>query len=246
MGKSHSHHYHTETIVKPCPKTEQKLKETEEKVNKLVEEATIQKDPKMFAENSTILFDNFVGNIKELSLTDSFEKETGVIDVAFIGPVTAGKTTCINVMFKLNEETALGHCTKECRRVYKKDLLAVWDVQGVNNDFKFYDYESLAFIKSTDKNVVMFDNDISMVSRIIKTVYNINPESLLIVRTKVDQCSESDKRTIEQEKLLDTQKVEELLGVKLATYCISSHNVIDEKKKYDWDLLKQKIGLTEI
>ena len=89
-------------------------------------------------------------------------------------------------------------------------------------------------------------NDISMVSWIIKTVYKINLKSLVIVRTKVDQNSTNNERTIEEEKKLDKEKVKLLLDEELETYCISSFNIRDGKEKHDWDELDKSAWINKL
>ena len=113
---------------------------------------------------------------------------------------------------------------------------------GEDNSFKFYDIETLSFIKDLDKCVVLFDNDVSMVSWILRTIHVINPDSLVIIRTKVDQCGVDSKRTVEQERDLDTEKVEKLLGTAYKTYTISSHNIMRKKSDtYDWETVREML-----
>lgn len=237
------HHYHTTTVYKPDPETTQKLKETEDELKKMEEDAIKLKSPEYFVENSTKLFSNFIDELPKLALTESINKKAGDFHIAIGGPVTAGKTTFVNVLFNLTLPTALGHCTSECQVVHKVGDIFVWDLVGSDNSFKFFDPETLSFIKSLDKCVIMFDNDISMVSWMLKTVYTINPDSLVIVRTKIDQYTANDIRTIEEEKKLDKQKVKNLLGKDIETFCISSHNVRDGKERHDWNKLKTILSL---
>ncbi len=51
-----------------------------------------------------------------------------------------------------------------------------------------------------------------MISNILKVVHKINPGNMIIIRTKVDQHSQFNLRTVEEEKILDMKKVNDLLG----------------------------------
>lgn len=238
-GSRHvEHHYHTE--YKVPPETQQKLDEQAARLNAIEEEAMRKTDPKHYRENSAELMNNFVNELKSLTLTEGIEKKTGETHYGFIGQVSSGKTTLINTLYDLNLPTALGNCTEKCEVVYSKDLNIVWDIAGQNDDYKFYDPASLSFIKSLDKCIILFDNDISMISNILRVVHKINPNSMVIVRTKVDQHTAANVRTIEEEKKLDKEKIKQLLGIDMEVYCISSHNIQKgEGQKHDWEALKK-------
>jgi hypothetical protein len=82
--------------------------------------------------------------------------------------------------------------------------------------------------------VILYDNDIAMISNIISLVYKFHPNNIILVRTKVDQYKPSHARSIEDEKILDRRNVIGLLGVELPLYFVSSHNVTSGKELYDW------------
>ena len=95
------------------------------------------------------------------------------------------------------------------------------------------------------KCIVLFDNDIAMISNILKVIYKTNP-NLIIIKTKVDQYNKHNIRTIIEEKELDTKKVRELLNcTELKTYCVSSHNIMNNviNGRFDWNTIKIEIGL---
>ena len=246
MGSSGSkntetvHHYHTEYV--PDPETIEALAKAEEDIAILEKEAEEMGDPNHFTNNIGKMFNNFVEKIGSLTLNDIIHKKPGETHVGFIGPVTAGKSSFVNEMYGLTEKVALGHCTKECNVVHTtNDGLVVWDMFGSDNDFKYYKPETLSFVKNLDYCVIMFDSDISVVSWIIKTIYTINPNSMIIIRTKVDQCGEDSERSIEEERILDGIKVQELLELEepFRTYAISTHNVkYSRGERFDWDELK--------
>lgn len=245
-GSKHTetiHHYHTEYV--PNPETVAALAKAEEDIAILEKEAEELGDPNYFSNNIGKLFDNFVTKVSSLKLNDIIDKKPGETHVGFIGPVTAGKSSFANVMYGLTEEVALGHCTSGCEVVHTTESgLVIWDMFGADNDFKYYKPETLSFVKNLDYCVIMFDSDISVVSWIIKTIYLINPNSVVIVRTKVDQCCEDSTRTVEEERNLDMTKVQELLGLAepIQTYAVSTHNVKYHRgKRFDWDVLREML-----
>lgn len=241
-GSSEVHHYHTEYRVPP--ETQKTLDAQKEQLQKFEEEAMERSDPKLFEQNAKKLMNILIEKLPTLKLTDIIKKETGEIHIGFIGQVSAGKTSMINALFGLSLPVALGHCTEECQVVHKYDHNVIWDVCGQNDDFKFYKPENLSFIKNLDICIILFDNDISMIQNFLRVVHKINPDNMVIIRTKVDQHTSSSVRTIEEECALDSRKVEELLGAPIRTYCVSSHNVIKHTGSYyDWDIIKHKLRL---
>ena len=238
------HHYHTEYI--PDPETVAALTEAENSIAILEKEAEELCDPNHFTNNIGKLFDNFVGKIKSLTLNDIIDKKPGETHIGFIGPVTAGKSSFANEMYNLHEAVALGHCTSGCEVVHTTEKgFVIWDMFGADSDFKYYKPETLSFVKNLDYCVIMFDSDISVVSWIIKTIYLINPKSVVIVRTKVDQCCEDSSRSVEEERHMDMMKVKELLelSVPIRTYAVSTHNVKYHRgERFDWNKLQDMLN----
>lgn len=241
-GSTEVHHYHT--VYEVPVETKQQLQQQQEQIETFEKEAIERADPKHFQESQQKLIDTFVEQLPKLKLTDIINKKTGENHIGFIGPISAGKTSLINAMFDKNLPVALGHCTDSCEVVHTENTNIVWDVCGQNDDYKFYRPENLSFVKNLDKCAVLFDNDINMIANFLKIIYTINPENLIIVRTKVDQYSHDHARTIAEERILDKQKVKNLLGVDMEIHYVSSHNVKNGKDdKYDWDTLKTTLGL---
>ena len=235
----HVHH----TVVKPDPAIEKAKKEAEEKAARLLVEKEEAKKADAFAEQLKKQFNNVLEGMGRLDLKDGITKVADEKHISFIGPVSTGKTTLQNVLFGINKEVALGHMTSKCEVVYTKAGLVVWDMPGEDMSFRYYKPETLSFIKSLDKCIVLFDSDIAAISWIIKAVYAINPNALVIARTKVDQYTEESVSTIEEEREKDGIKVQTLLGLEkpFKTYCISSHNVRNKRELYDWIEFKKRI-----
>ena len=227
--------YHN--IIKPDPAIEKTKKEAEEKAERLLKEKEEAERVEAFAKALEKQFNNVLEGIGKLELNEKITKVADEQHISFIGPVSTGKTTLQNVLYGLDCPVALGHCTTKCEVVHTEAGLVVWDMPGEDLSFKYYRPETLNFIKSLDKCVVLFDSDIAAVSWTIKVVYAINPGALVIARTKVDQCGTDSERTIEEERESDGKKVQELLGLDapFKTYCLSSHNMRDKGEQYDWE-----------
>lgn len=250
MGSSSSSHtvcHVHHTVKKPDPVVEKARKKEEEKAARLKKEAEEAAKVEAFAEQLKKQFNNVIDGMGRLDLKEAITKVDGEHHISFVGPVSAGKTTLQNVLFDLDRPVALGHCTSKCESVHSEAGLVVWDMPGEDNSFRYYKADTLSFIKSLNKCIVLFDSDIAAVSWTIKAIYAINPEALVVVRTKVDQRTEDNARTVEEEREIDGKKVQELLGLEapFKTYCVSSHSVRDKGEQFDWvefqkDILQHK------
>ena len=247
-SKTVEKHYIVEQVADP--ETLAKLETLKIEIDDLEKEAQKLHDPNHFTENVNKIFTRFVEEIPKLNLRDIINKRPGEIHLAVAGNTSCGKSTLLNAMYNLSLETALGHCTDECEVVHMQDNKVVWDMPGTNQDFKFYDVEQLSFIKSLDKCIVLFDTDISSISLIIRTIHKLNPDSLVLARTKVDQHQEGDQRTIEEEKERDINEVKTLLNLdteeNIQVYSISSLSILQGKEEeYDWNDFKDLISFSE-
>ena len=224
-------------------------------------------------------------DVPTLLLTDTINKKTSDKHIGFFGSTRSvigssritdntptfltpvGKTTLINALFNKNYPVGLGRLTNRCELIHNHNENIIWDVCGINDDFQRLKPDDLAFVKSLDKCIVLFDKDISTVANIILAINAINPESLVVVRTKSDQYSyygnedilndtildhrkiedrfrSSHINTIFQQKKIDQAKLEYLINKKVKIYCVSSHNVLYKKDKiYDWIQFKKILCL---
>ena len=238
-GDSREVHY----VYQVPPATQQLLDNQTKIIENFEKEAQEKGDPKLFQENSKKLMDTFVIQLSKLDLKSIITKKTGETHIGFVGPISAGKTSVINALFKLNLPVALGHCTEKCEVVHTESLNVIWDVCGTNDDFKFYKPESLSFIKDLDKVVILFDNDIAMISNFLKVISKLN-KNIVLVRTKLDQFQAGHVRTLTEEKELDKKKVKDLIGVALEVYYVSAHNVSGGKFQiFDWDSFRAELCL---
>ncbi len=231
------HHHHTNTVYQVPPETQKKLNDAIATVQILEAEAVKREDPKYFVENSVIAMDKFVETVKTLNLKEYIAKAAGERHIGFIGNISAGKTSLLNELYGLNEAVALDHTTEGCKIVHVANNTHYWDVAGSNDDYKFYNAESLAFVKSLDLVVIVFDNDIAMITNFIKVVNAINP-NIIVVRTKCDNASVKNTKSLAQVKAADIAKLEALIGDP-RVYHVSAHNVHHGcEETYDWFTLR--------
>lgn len=241
MGNGDSHEVHY--VYQVPPETQQLLNEQTKRIESLEKEAKEKGDPRLFEENSKKMMDTFVSQLSKLELTSIIKKKTGETHIGFVGPISAGKTSVINALFGLKLPVALGHCTQKCEVVHTENLNVIWDVCGTNDDFKFYKPESLSFIKDLDKVVIVFDNDIAMISNFLKVISTLN-KNIVIIRTKLDQFQAGHARSITEEKELDKKKVKELINIDLEIFYVSSHNVSGNKfQMFDWSSFRSELCL---
>lgn len=239
----HHHHHTTTTVYEIPPETKKILEEQTDKLEEYKQEAINLGDPTLYKKNSENLINTFVEKLPTLKLTDVINKKTGETHIGFIGQISSGKTSMINALFGKQLPVALGNCTTTCEVVHTQGLNVIWDVPGQNSDFEFYNPINLSFLKDLDKIAILLDNDVSMITNILRVVYKIN-SNIVIIRTKVDQHNIFNARTLEEEKLLDKKNVKDVLGIDIDTFCVSSHNIIANKGDvFDWIVVKQQLGL---
>ena len=232
---------HTTVTVKvPDPVLEKEVAEAEEKLDDLraAAETTSAESlaEKVEAQREVVL--------KSLKLTDPVEKEDSLeTHVGVFGPVSVGKSKLISMLTMKEVNSGMGQTTDEYTPI-SKGLMTFWDSPGDNMDFKFHELDNLKFIRTLDMCVVCYSSNIDSVSHIVKVIHEINPTSLVLVRTKVDQHSSTDKYSIEEEHVRDVTEINKLIGVTVPLFFISSSNV--EKKVtpvHDWFKLQIQLGL---
>ena len=241
------HHYHTNTVYQVPPETQAKLGELTKSVAEFEEEAIRQGDPNLFTENSDKIFDTFVNALPDMKLTEFIKKDTGDVHVGVLGNISVGKSTLLNTLFKLQLPTALGHITTECKMVHRSDnpndRTFYWDVPGNNSDYRFYKPENLSFLKSLDTIILLFDSDINTIKDVLRVITVIKAgtnDQLLVLRTKVDQHTSDDNRSIEEEKALDQEKLSAISST-AKLYYVSCHNIKNNREPYDWNDFKNTI-----
>ncbi len=239
------HTTQVQTVYRPDPIVAQKLAETQAQLAKIEQQAAQAGDPKLYSTNEANLLTNFVDKLKSLNITESIAKAPGERHVGVIGDISCGKSTFLNAMFGLSLSTALGHCTTKCEPVHRLNRaggsIVYWDVPGKNDDFRFYKLENLAFVKSLDTCLVLYDNDINMIRDLLRVVTQIC-NKVILVRTKLDQYTVGNVRTPAEEKTRDIASVTTALGKTLPVYFVSSHNVqFARGDQFDWATVRSEI-----
>lgn len=240
MGGGGSHIEYVPTYVYvPDPATQTQLVQVKEQLQTLKDEATLRSDPVYFTSNSTKLMDGFLDKLPGMKLTQSIVVGTGEVHVGVVGNISVGKTTLLNALLGLKLPVSIDHCTEGCQVVHKQDLHIYWDVAGKNDDFQFYNPENLSFIKSLSVVVVLYSDDITLSSNLIRVVSQINPHVILI-RTKIDQYRSTDMRTIDEIRARDLSIAKTWIKDP-EIYFVSAHNIMDGKERYDWDAVEKRL-----
>ncbi len=144
MGGSEStvHTHSVQVVYRPDPATTKKLEETQAQLTTLEQRAMRAGDPKLYSTNAANLLTNFVEKLTSLNITECIQKAPGERHIGVIGDISCGKSTFLNVMFKLSLPVALGHCTTKCEPVHRLRRaggdIVYWDVPAKNDDFRFY------------------------------------------------------------------------------------------------------------
>jgi len=235
QGGGTTHH----TIIKPDPKIEAEKEDLEKKVSELEERKKASVAEQIEAGKEAI-----IKGMASMEITFPIPiEDRDKRNVGYFGNVSTGKTESQNVQFGLNNPVALSDMTEKCTKVYSKDGLNIWDMPGNNEYFRYLEADKLGFIKHLTKCVVMYNSTIKSVEDILKIVYALNPDSLMVVRSKVDEIKGDSSRTLEEEKERDVAALKELLGVEgMRIYAISSMNVKEGKSEvFDWEDFKKAI-----
>ncbi len=245
-GRSSTHTVQTQVVYRPDPVVAQKLAATEQKLVAIEEQARKAGDPKLYSTNAANLLTNFVEHLHELNITEAIQKAPGERHIGVIGDISCGKSTFLNTMFDLKLPVALGHCTTKCEPVHRikktSGDVIYWDVPGKSGDFRFYKLENLAFVKSLDTCLVLYDNDVAMIGDVLRVVEQLCPGRVVAIRTKLDQYNANNARTPVEEKIRDSTQITGALGKAVPLYFVSSHNIKNGTgDRYDWDALKAHI-----
>lgn len=124
---------------------------------------------------------------------------------AVVGPIASGKSTFLNSIFTLNEETGIGETTDVAKPVYKNTdkKLVIWDVPGINKNFSIYKSENLSFFAGCHKIFILYKDSPKRCDKIIQVLNAIKPGQLILIRTQCDNWDETQNKTLEQERQTD-------------------------------------------
>lgn len=236
------HHYHTQYVTPP--EVQQALDTAKAEVAILKEEAVKREDPKYFKENAVKSIDKFAENVKTMDIKSLIDVKPDEYHIGFIGNISAGKSSALNALFNLSEPVALDHCTTECKVVHSATVdgktYYYWDVPGSNDDYEFYNYENLGFIKSLWKVIIVYDNDPMMITNMIKVINAINADNIVYVRTKCDQGIFNVK-PVHEVKADDIKKIKRHANNTDHVYMVSAHNIINANPlEFEWEDFKKE------
>lgn len=103
-----------------------------------------------------------------------------------IGAISSGKSSLINQFFGLNEPIGLGEITLEPKIVAQIDKVIIWDLPGIDYDFKISDPEFLALLYCADKVFILNPGSPKDIQYPIKIASIMKPENTYLIRNKID------------------------------------------------------------
>lgn len=77
--------------------------------------------------------------------------------------------------------------------------ITIWDSPGINEDFKIYDPNVLAFFHCADKIFILYPDSLKSAPEIVKVLGKIKPNNTYLIRTQTDSWNPKMKKTIKQE-----------------------------------------------
>ena len=77
-----------------------------------------------------------------------------------IGNISSGKTSLINYSCGTNLPVGVGETTLEAKLVTENVEVKIWDSPGINERFKFYSADVLAFFNSADRIFIVYPDSL--------------------------------------------------------------------------------------
>ena len=177
-----------------------------------------ESDPKLLAANEDRLFSKYLAEIGKLGLDQvstliALDKE---INVAFLGKVSAGKSTAVNAFLQVLDSAqqarmGLGRTTSDVKKIGTRPTLSglkinVVDFPGDDTDFNYTSTEILPYFATMDVLVVLYDNTVDYLNRLVRVAIVLK-KPLIFLRTKIDSIEDDDpasqERTWQQEVARD-------------------------------------------
>jgi GTP-binding protein EngB required for normal cell division len=182
---------------------EEKIKEAK-KIGKLIQ------DPNKFQEYKKKLLEIFCDELKKLNLKEP--NNTDLKKKIFVGKISAGKSSILNITFNKNLETGLGETTDKIKEVHSNYKTKIYDSPGFNEeDFNIFSMEVIKELSTFDQIYILYNDSIKTINDIIKIIFAIfDIKDIFFVRTHCDQSKKTDKKTIEEEIDNDIKNLKEL------------------------------------
>lgn len=251
-----------DNAIKEGKKLKTLFKEFKDAVEKEKEESA---DPKNYDKVNEDRFDKYTDM---LGKTQSLIPHDHVIgtpgnNVAFLGNISAGKSTLVNwllkILYKVDKLTREQRCkvgkgevTQLIELIKSFPEINLWDFPGKHEAQSYYDFEIIKKITSMRTVCVLFESSTKEVTRMIRILEALKINYLLI-RTKADLYELTEEEIEDGNKTLtdfnnDDHTYLKELGFDQKIYSISIENLKTNKKNnnqdkdiYDWELVSAKM-----
>ena len=230
MGNTHSYEYRDDPVLQAQIEQQRRdLAALSTQIDAAKRESERQGDPAIFREQQRAVFETFLAKLPRMKFMDVLPAALrGKLNVAFIGDVSAGKSSLINRLFGTSLAVGVGHTTNGVMPVAQEGNLVVWDSPGGNRDFAFFDPAALNLLYSASKIVVLFDTSLTTVAEVLRTALTLKGSTNVIcVRTQCDKFSARDCRTVAEELKRDRQHLDSLAAHQTKLFATSAVSDFD-------------------
>jgi hypothetical protein len=104
----------------------------------------------------------------------------------------------LNKFLNLKLKTGVGETTDKATLVASNGAIDILDSPGANDDFNFYDINTLALFHCVDRVFLLYRTSLKDVKDILRILKVIKPDSTYLVRTQCDNFSESDYKSLHE------------------------------------------------
>lgn len=123
----------------------------------------------------------------------------------------------------------MGLCTSDVKPIYETKTRVFWDVPGDNQLFDYLSMKPIQHFACADCVYILYDNTVDDISQLVRLVNALN-KNMVLVRTKCDMHSTSDKYTIEQEMVRDVDAALRILRRDVPIFFTSKQGGFDNQK----------------
>ena len=174
-------------------------------LDQAVAEAKKRSDPAHFRTQQKAVFQEFLSRLGSMSFVDCLpEQLRGARNVMVIGDVGTGKSSLLNQLFGLRLPVGIGHTTTHAQAVFTEERSVIWDTAGCNQDFAYYDPDTLNLIHSMALVVVLYNTSLVTAEPALRTACKIKGVAgVVCVRTMCDRRTAADVLTVNEETQRD-------------------------------------------
>ena len=101
------------------------------------------------------------------------------------------------------------------------------DSPGANDDFNFYDVNTLGLFHCVDRVFLLYRTSLKDVKDILRIMKIIKPDETYLVRTQCDNFAEDDLRSLDEEIDQDQKFLTEKIGHKFPIFATSARRDIE-------------------